>query len=366
LAGWQHEGFSLPIAGMMFFYLCLNRKNVSKQMLWFVFAYWIGTLLCATAPSNYLRSNETTYLVGYGQSFASKVIMVSTGLLKGQLLVQTFVVLCFVLYVYQRKNKDLKISSYWYLALFGALSLCFDIFVAYIGVHQLTPIALAVTLILAGFISRVELFRDKKVMRSINLVLALGFVIFYSATLDARCRIRYAWDEILRQAAIPGVEYINSYNADAEIKKIPPIILNYTDVRDLQIHISNGHYFETLIGVLATNGSNPDKIKTVLPNSKENIVESCSQSNMLSESLYDGGDYIIARVPAERCVATMNINYVYHPGFVGTLLRKLGRQGAIQTYSLTFNEHTFTADGYCYAIVYINPQSLDEIRADIN
>lgn len=58
VAGWSHEAYSLALSGAFFFYYIFHIKELRGAQAWIVIAYWIGTLIMATAPGNLFRFTQ--------------------------------------------------------------------------------------------------------------------------------------------------------------------------------------------------------------------------------------------------------------------------------------------------------------------
>lgn len=359
-AGAMHEGFSLPISGMMFFYLCFNFKKAPKPLIYLIVAYWLGTLLTVTAPANFSRANETSYLLGYGQSFVGKAITVTTSLLKGQLLVQLFVLICIVGLIFRKRMVNI-INAYWYFVVIGLLVLSFDIFVAYVGEHQLTPLAVATSIIIVGSVSRLIVLQSARTQIIINCALIVMSGIFYVSVLNTRIQIKQEWDRMHEVCSKSGETYANAHDLFLVINDIPDYKRGYEPIRDLMLHTCNKHFFEKLTSVMATNGRDPEKIQTVLPDSKENITALCSSADSISQYIYFANNYYVIRTPLGYDLANSMLNYVYKPGIFGALLRKFGRQGAIQTLTPTMSAHAFSDENYQYSIVFLEPERIEKI-----
>lgn len=50
IAGWSHEGFSVPVSGAMVVYYLCNFKQLRGSILWVVIPVWIGSLLVIGSP----------------------------------------------------------------------------------------------------------------------------------------------------------------------------------------------------------------------------------------------------------------------------------------------------------------------------
>lgn len=353
LSGSLHEGFSIPVSGMMFIYLCLYLRKSNKILFLTTIAYWIGALPIVFAPSNFHRAAESTFLAGYGMGFFQKITFVSFGLLKEEYLIGLFL-LCFIVFL-MRRSKMYKTSNFLPLFLIGFIALAFDIIVAYVGCHQLTPIALVTSIIVTAYLSKIIIWgRRTFIIVNASLIVIVG--IFYSKIYCVRSEMRLYWDnmhtEIYNGNYIIGDQLLNlSYSTSQSV-------LRFTQARDVLMHVQNKHYFEKLSSVIATG--NFDKIKAVIPDSPTNILKICNKDNLMVKNLYNAGNYIICQVPQDE-KDNLIVEYIYHPGLLGKIKRGLGVSLTKQNYEIASDAHVFTDSTFVYLPIYIKPTSLDYI-----
>lgn len=253
IAGCMHEGFSLPISGFMLLAICLDKKCRTKIILSISITYWMGTIITAFSPANFLRSAEASYLAGYGQSFIQKTIFVFTGLIGNEYLVWIFIISS-VIVVWNRRHNPQYFNQYLPYITVGALALAFDIFVAYVGPHQLTPVALMGTIIVGAMGSSFKISYHKPVLEVINSGFAILIAFFWLNAFELRRELTEAWTEMHEKAATTNEEYAYGDKLLAIIGNNPSHILRFTSSRDAMLHVQNNHWFETLTSVLATGG----------------------------------------------------------------------------------------------------------------
>lgn len=359
LGATMHEGFSVPLSVFFLYYIIKHRKSISRPLVYFIIIYWIGAALTVLAPANFNRLGETNYLVGAGESFFTRARMVLLGLIKGEYLVQLFLGISILAFILRKNCRPLLHPIYPFIFI-GLLSLCFDVLIAYIGSHQLVPIALMATLIFSYIISNMNFLRKKSVRIIINFILLIIMSIVYINVYDARKTIKVEWDNLHQTAAIKDVEYIDASKLIEACESPEDIIQRFTSKRDLMLHIQSKHFFEKLSSVKATAGANPDKIKAILPQSRERIQQLCMSQSPISENLYESNGYYILRINKDDSNVE-SVNYIYKSGLAGKTLTRLGRKPIINNYPILWNAHTFQDSMYKYAPVFIDPARVDSI-----
>lgn len=358
IGGAMHEGFSLPISGMLFIQILLDREKAfaNKALLFFCIAYWIGTLSTVLAPANFLRSSETTYLVGYGQGIFKKIVTVTFGLLKGEYVVRLFVIISIICAVWRKKlHGEIKALSAFFVV--GLLSLAFDIFVAYIGCHQLTPLALMTTVILGSFAAKVR-FGNQKLNVILNCMAGLVVIVFFVTALDTRAELKKAWEEMHKDLSRPEVGYGNGARLLEIVDSTPNPVIRLTSSKDAMLHLQSNHWFETLSAVIASNMADAVNVKHILPDRMCVIFGNCKDSNALSDNVFACGSYLIARVPKDKDDDIV-LEYSYKPGFAGKIKRLVGFRPAVEHYQAPRNAHEFSDSLYRYVPIFVNPDRIE-------
>lgn len=358
LSGTLHEGFSLPLSGFFFIYYCFNIKKLRGAVLYVVFAFWLGTLFTVLSPSNFSRATETSYLVGAGQNVISKAITVFKGLATSNTIVQLFLIFILILFGWYNRFKTFIFNNISLLTV-AILSLCFDVFIAYIGVHQLMPIAIMLTILLTLFLCELNIIFLNKHYQVLNYALSLILIFSYPVIYSYRLNWVKVWDNMHATAAMPGVTYANGHDMYMlSINMIKPFD-RFTPVNSCMMHIQQKHFFELLSSVLATGGKFPDKIEYCLPDTKENIISACVEDNIVQENLYMKDRYYIVRLPMSEDMENYRVDYIYKSSFIGNVFHEyMNRPLITQSILLNMKSHAFTQDGYHYCIVYLDADKL--------
>lgn len=187
--------------------------------------------------------------------------------------------------------------------------------------------------------------------------------VVYINVYEARKKIQFEWDKLHQTASLPNVEYLDASKVMEAVQSPPDIIKRFTSKRDLMLHIQSKHYFEKLTSVKATNGKDPDKIKAILPERKESIIQLCLSQNPIAENIYSSNGYYILRIKIGDYKIT-NIKYTFKPGFFGRIMSELGRQPVVQTYPILWDAHSFQDSGYRYVPIFINPKHVASIYTE--
>lgn len=355
----MHEGFSLPVSGLFVIYLLKNWRRVDSRTVCFIIIYWIGTSIVSFAPANFARAVNGN-IVGGGENIFVKAKTVLIGFVKGELLVQILLILSVVIFILRHRFNDFykKYTPFLIVALF---SLFFDVFIAYIGTHQLTPIAVMLTIVISGAICRIKIISKKNFKIALSSCLAIFMIVVYSQALSARIRISQEWENMHDIASKSGVEYLDASQIIRQCEQ-PEYIKRLSQNNILMLHVKDNHYFEMLTSVKATQGRNPEKIKAILPSSRKDIVARCLDENMIDSTLFNFEDYYMLRLDTSQRDSTSRcVRYIYKLGKLGEVLDNLGRKPIVQVYEISGEAHSFKDSCYQYIPIFLNPQSIQKI-----
>ncbi len=198
LAGWSHEGLSLPLAVAFFFFLIINRKRLSRSIVICLLCFFLGTALCFLSPGIIGRSTE-------GITLTTRLISAAMTCLSN---IRVLWLLLLVLLILARRCRPfllahLQAHVYAYIAL---------------------SVSLAITLLCGTSLERVAFFTDFMAMLLLLRLLsaklsalwlrrltvaacALMLVCFVPAYI-VRQENRDMWDDMSQQMREPGRELV--------------------------------------------------------------------------------------------------------------------------------------------------------------
>ena len=353
IVGSFHEGFSIPISGFFFFYYLFHLKKLRGPVIMLVVGFCLGTCATMLAPANFHRIQNPDYadLEGMG---IKKWISTAIGMLRSQGLVQLYVFVLAVIVIWRNKFKIILTDNVYALVI-GGLSIAFAVLIAFVGVHQLTPLAVMLTLLTASVIFEIIPGFLRKFGKPIAVVISLLLMVSYGLVYQYRSQWVQAWEALNKDASEPRKDYANAHAMWQQDRVIEGKILKeFVPYASCMMHMQQKHFFEQLTAIIATEGKNPDKLKCILPDSKEHIVEACSEVNKQSENLYLYDGYYIIKVPEGQKVT---FNYQMKPSWIGGILQKQGwKQPQTMQLGVSTDAHCFVEDGQLYSLMYVEPK----------
>lgn len=343
--GTLHEGFSLPLSGFFFIYYICQPKRFRGSVAVLVAFYWLGTCLVAFAPANFARVTNPDY-VGTEPFGIKRVVGTLIRLLRSNWMVQLLAMITLVMLVRYKKNRE-QLMAHSYLWGVSVLSVLFAAVITYLGAYQLLPVALMETIMLVVAIQYCN-------WRFVKYVLWLAIVpmsLLYIKVYHHRQQLVDGWTAMIASTTPEDAVYADASALWRASRKIPASLVA-TVGTGYDLHVTNTHYFEMLVSVVATDGKHPDKIKYTLPDSKENLRAMCTEENKIGNYVYDGGDFMVARYPSGK---HYQLSYVFPPSWVARLLQKEAQVWTVECDPLN---HSFRDGNDCYSVIFIKPTDI--------
>lgn len=283
IVGSLQESFCIGIAGYFGLYYILHIKELKSKTAWMVIGFCIGAAICVLAPANFARLGATeTKSVGLMKYVAGIAIVLSNAKTLVLMLGACAALWCTKRYRGQVKEAFVKHSLLISAACINAL---FVAVVAYTGAHQLTGIELFSLIVISYIIYKVcnlESFKYTKMANAVCYLLVLTICI---PMWIQRHSIANAYKEYVRniQTTTDGIVVATDYINEITIKRN---WLRSNFVRS-QESITNtvwpSRYF--------TEGKNDSLFHTILPQTKEYIIEACNDKNLIHHNIYKPDDY---------------------------------------------------------------------------
>ncbi len=352
ISGALHEGFSLPMSAVLFFYLCFNFRRVPRPLFAISIAYWIGTIFTTFAPANFVRAEEFKYVIGFGLDFLPKTVLVIKTILCDSVFTDVFILLTIITLIWRKKFND-YINDNWQYMVIGVTSLSFSILIAYAGVHQLIPIVVVSILMVTNFTFKYAKRVIRKYRKSISITIIIGLIGSYPMIYYYRNEMVKAWGEMHDASKNPDY-YLNAEKLYNLSFKTPNILKSYINASCFQ------HLYQQRIvrsSIIATKGLNPYRYTNVFPDTKENIIAACHKTNELSNNLFQKDNYIIAKIPLSQLGSTqLEIKY-------NSLIRELlGRPSITETKKNSLNKQSFTHKDTAYIPLPFNATQMESIK----
>ncbi len=356
IAGAMHEGFSIPLSAFFLLWLIYKRGKTTKSIIFYIILYWIGTLLVITAPANFVRLDKVTG----DSSYLSELISRTITIVRDSWLITIILILSAYLVLRKKEQSYLRYAPYFIIA---AVALLFDMFVAFVGEHQLIPIFLMEIVIINSLYAQQydKLKTPIKKYGTAACIIAMWGA--YGAVFHYRQQWDKEWDELhskIYQTSDKVVEAEDLYS----LKHIPYILRSYTQADNALRHVTDNSFFVKLSSVIATDGKEPNKISSILPATRQYIIEAVKNSEPVASGIYPLNDFLIIESKEQDSLCT--IEYSYYPTPIGQLLYNLNlKQPVIERQDET-TAHSFINAGKRYSIIYLNSKTLKTIKRSDN
>lgn len=282
LIGSLQESFSIPISGALFLYYCFNFKKFRGAIVWLVSGYWLGSLILALAPSNFIRLGQQTTYVGLKSLIFDIIYRTITILSDYKLFFIIGAVIIIGLLFNSKKYFELILrDKLYYLMLL--IAILFPILVAYTNSHQL---------FFAGWLVIVLMLRMVKLRFKTywSFLVLILFVPMYTCTYKAMAHISEKRSKRIKSVVNSESGYvISEYNAN-DIMMWPYIIRKYVNVPINDIFCDYVSMYYT---------GKKDLYEVLLPCSPSQLINMCNDKNEVSKDVFYLSNFkcYVAKIP---------------------------------------------------------------------
>lgn len=350
--GIMHEGFSIPISAFFLLYCIKHFKDIRRNLLILILIYWLTSLIVITAPANFIRLNKCN-----GDAETLNLLMQLLGHIKA-IFYETHQAIILLLMgislTLLHKKRIINIAEYIPFIIILIIALAFDIGVAYVGEHQLIPICLMEIIIFSIILSKLN------IQQYVHYAVCGATVIFIGTTLYYRILWANEWNKMHEDIASENKDNYEATKLYNLRNSTPKIIMPFTQANNALRHIMDEDFFVRLSAIMATNGKNTEKIKTILPAPKAEILNIANNTTEVSPGIYTNGKYLVLKVHKNNDKA-IRVKYQYNQSLAGRLLYNYGlRQPVIESIEPA-PCHSFEDSDYIYYIVFIEHESLKNV-----
>lgn len=170
VAGWSHEGFSVPVSGAMVVYYLCNFRQLRGDVLWIVIPVWLGSLIVIISPGLLLR-NELQ------QEFNPvSRLLDSFNFLRGMQVVRIYVAIMCVYALFKPRQAIARMYNdriYIYILFFATIV----IFIAHAGFRSMMVGDLVCFIMLFKWIARNKIWEHNS---RIQCVISSAIVFLYA------------------------------------------------------------------------------------------------------------------------------------------------------------------------------------------
>lgn len=348
---WQ-ESFCIGIAGALFFYHIFHLKDTRSTLLYLLLAFGIGTCFCIFAPANFVRSEK----------LGLAVFDISHSIIKMLKHVPSIHVIAFLgiaSFFIDRKHKIcptfIQDNMLFFLA--SILAILFALIISFQGgEYQLTMVAICAIILSVRFICSYIHLPTKAEYAFVAIVFLL-YMITYIPAYWYRQQLYESFEEI-------KVTYNqNDYCIDGEFEHFNREVMQGSFYRNY-VHefVQYGFYNNTIIAEKFSrylNKSGQTDCTLILPESKEQIIATCTPENQCDSMLYASTrlSYYIVRLPIEEDYQQYSFLYNgYATTTIDKIKDKILRRTARPFIEVlqdkhNFHQRQFSEDGWRYIIL---------------
>lgn len=309
IIGSLQESFSFGVSGALLIYYILKRKKLKKGSIVLIISFIVGTLMNVLAPSNFIRLEDSGGIKNDINSLVSRFFSCfynSEGLL---------ILLIFLIVFYVKNKKECVhfISNNIIIILSIVFNILFIIFIAYNGTHQLTcielfSIILIIKLIYICCINFIIKYNKCIFIFCLSILLILYIPIFYcrrDVCIGHKELIKNAYNS--KDGCVVAKKYYNSC-----------LIYNNWFYKNFTRREIYRNYCKSGLSAIITNGANWKFIKTIIPDEKKYIIESCKNKNIIGKYIYKNNNapYYIIKIPINENMDKFNIKVAYTPALI--------------------------------------------------
>lgn len=304
---WQ-ESFCIGIAGTLFFYHIVHIKNTRSSLLYLVIAFGIGACICIFAPSNFSRSEALGLSIYDMTSTIIKMLkhVPAVSVVISLAIISLVIDLC-------KKTKTFFLQENILFFLPPLFSILFALIISFQGgEYQLTIIAICSIILSIRFIYQYFTL-PKKAEYALSILILIFSAINYIPAYGYRQKIHNSFERITTNYNT------HEYCIDGELESIDRELMKGSFYRRY-IHefALYGFYSNTIIAekfsrYLNKNGQTDCKL--ILPESKEQIIATCTKDNECDSMLYSSTkySYYIVRLPLDDDYQQYNVYYNAYP-----------------------------------------------------
>ncbi len=294
VCGSWHEGFSLPIAGTLFFYHIFRLKQTTKTQYILLFGYMIGVVTLLLAPGSYARHGYTPIM-----NIHNWISLMAHYPFIWFIILPT----CYSLYKdFKNNDRFTFLRKHWIEYGDIAFTFLFAQCVAYTNPYQFTFIAqLSIFLLLDSICTYWK--PATKVLNKYSNVSVLVGLIICAFILVIRYDYSHTW-HIAEQRALTGKTQIVSAREFETVdcqKYADSYFRRYIDHENGCWHSYIPEQTRRLAAYL-TFSQDTTFCKLMLPDTKETIIQLCSDSvNLIGLNIYQPEDklYRVTKLPAD-------------------------------------------------------------------
>lgn len=361
ICGSLQESFSVGISAYLVLYFCFKYKTINSQVFNILVFYVIGSVIVVFAPANFMRLASEGASADI-MSYVLRIIRVALSLRA----FWVFVVLFIVYFSFIRNEAISFLKKNQFLCISAGVNIIFAAIIAFTGKHQLVSIELFCIVLLVKLLYS---FCWKCLLPRYLWICVLAFILFM---------ILYVPVYFYREKVYNAYEI--AVNSSLKVKNHEIIAEEYEN-----ICVTNNWFIVNYcrrdtfykfnrvgLSLYRSNGEDPNLILSVLPASKKEIKNICSEENEISEYVYRRSfdKFYVIKLSKSIELKDIVVESYIEPGIIGKYLYKMidvKNRKVTKTYEKydVSNCNQFDDDDNCYII--INPiDPISDLRVRFN
>jgi len=343
VGAWQ-ESFSIGMCVALFVYILINRKQLKRDTIMLIVAYWIGACFLIFAPSNFARE------AGWNHENTSILTRLLQGV--GSILVyaKTFNVLVVLLiwqFITNRAKAKLLIRKDIIFLAAAIINVLFIICVAFTGPHQLVCVELFSSIVIMHWIYLT--FRDFIIDKNkvINIVATCVMFVYLIPIYIYRIQVNDAYYEMLDRAK----ESKDGYFVGGEYDRISFSPRNWF-VKNYTTTEKNQNCPLGTFSMWLTNGATRNYLKARIPLPQDQLAGICIEANQVNPNVYHRNEDWFYMIKSDS--STDNINIEYSENWISSIRsRILGNYADKYNKTIQLSENaSFVYNNETYYVLY--------------
>lgn len=326
IIGSLQESFSIPVAGVLFLYYCVNFKQFRGPVVWLICGYWLGAVAVVLAPGNFVRLQK--------EVSSESILIVSIRRLLSILSEYWLLIVALLAHLVFWLKKKSQLFSFVYQnrMMYGMLliSLLFTILIAYTGVHQLFFIGWLVIAIISKLIYDLcsKLLIGNKIQLVAIVLITTCIVPMYAYAYKYRAK-----DYTIRQQLIENIKLSQDGNVVSGTWYGNEILKSkFEKIYAPAVNFEPKKHYTSLYHTRDT-----EHLKNYIPCPLDELQLLLTDDNMLSPNVWHLEQYYcyVIKLPNAASFNDVRIEATYPIDGISKLKRKLTHEPLTIAYILT-------------------------------
>ncbi len=243
LAGATHEGFMLPLAGSLFFYVLFRWRHLNKQTWVLIIGLWIGVATVVLAPATIHRSSDS--MAQQTGDFNDWLMLKAHVLIYSKRVLLLFALLAGMLYVKGRRLFMAFLKEHSVELLTIVFGLVFVAMLPHYSQRMVFPMELLAVLLVVLVLQRFSFWMARQ--KTVAMIIVLMMLVHVPLTVFCARRVSLAYREMVcryqqspegmpTMDAVYVAKPVNSYIKFPDEFEYKMLAFEYGNPREVNLH----------------------------------------------------------------------------------------------------------------------------------